>query len=157
MVFIPFTAVGTASAVLALSKAAWKLGISLSKLDQDPKNVDTTVKDLIGDVKSLSNECDLVYVELEEVISKSEIGSPPTYDVDGKMRIRLATQVEEASQTMQELELFVKGVRGEESCFIGQVQHRWKLDQSRNQIASIRTKVCRHTDNFHTTLLLINT
>ncbi|KAF2178147.1 hypothetical protein K469DRAFT_742257 [Zopfia rhizophila CBS 207.26] len=144
MMVTPFTAVGTASAVLALSKAAWKLGISLSKLDQEAKIVDTTIKNLAGEVKSLGIECDLVYAELEEVVNQSETESPPPYDVDGRMWNCLATQVEETSRTMQELELFVKSVRGEESSFV-------------DQIASIRTKVCRHTDNLRTTLLLINT
>ena len=151
------TAVGTASAVLALSKVAWKLGISLSKLDQDTRIVDTTVKNLAGEVKSLGNECDLVYAELEEVISKSETGSPPPYDVDGRMWNCLATQVEETSRTMQELELFVQSVRGEEFSFIVHAQRQKKLDKSKDQIASIRTKVFRHTDNLRTTLLLINT
>ena len=157
MVFPSLTAVGTASAVLALSKAAWKLGSSLSKLDQDTKIVDTTVKNLAGEVKSLGNECDLVYTELEEVGSKSETGSPLPGDVDGKMWSCLVTQVEETSRTMQELELFIIGVRGAESNFIGQAQRQRKLDNSKDQIACIRTKVCRHTDNLGTTLLLINT
>jgi hypothetical protein len=157
MVVAPFIAVGTASAVLALSKAAWKLGSSLSKLDQDTQIVDTTVKNLAGEVKSLSNECDLIYAELEEVVSKSKTGSPPPYDVDGKMWNCLATQVEETSLTMQELELFVKSIRGEESSFIGQAQRQRKLDKSMDQITSIRTKVCRHADNLRTTLLLIKT
>jgi hypothetical protein len=157
MVVAPFIAVGTASALLALSKAAWKLGSSLSKLDQGTQIVDTTVKNLAGEVKSLSNECDLIYAELEEVVSKSKTGSPPPYDVDGKMWNCLATQVEETSLTMQELELFVKSIRGEESSFIGQAQRQRKLDKSMDQITSIRTKVCRHANNLRTTLLLIKT
>lgn len=157
MVVTPFTAVGIASAVLALSKAAWKLGSSLSKLDQDTRIVDTTIKNLAGEVKSLGNICDLVYAELEEVVSKSEKGSPPPYDVDGRMRDCLATQVEEISRTMQELEHFVKSFRGEESNFIGHAQRQRNLDKSKDQIASITTEVYRHTDNLHITLLLINT
>ena len=58
---------------------------------------------------------------------------------------------------MHEPELFVKGVRVEESGFIGQAQHQRKLDESRDHIASIRAKVCRQTDDLRTTLLLINT
>lgn len=150
----PFTAAGTASAVLALSKAAWKLGSSLSNLHQDTRIVDTTVRNLAEEVKSLGNECDLVYAELEEVVSRSETRSPLPYDVDGRIWNCLATQVEETSQTIQELELFVKTVRGEKSNFIGQAQRQ---RESKDQIAGIRTKVCRHTDNLRTTLLLINT
>ena len=157
MVVTPFTAVGTASAVLALSKTAWKLGSSLSKLDQDTEIVDTTVKNLAGEVKSLGNECELVYAELEEISRKSETGSPLPYDVDGRMWSCLVTQVEETSRTIQELELFVKSIRGEESNFIDQPQRQRKRDKSKDQIASIRIKVCWHTDNLRTMLLLINT
>ena len=150
------TAVDTISAVLALSKAAWKLGSFLLKLDQDTKLIDTSVKDLAGEVKSLGNECDLVYAELEDVGSKSVIGSPLPNDVDGRMWNCLGTQVEDMNRAMQDLEIFVKTFPGYESTFLGQAQRQKKLDQSRNQIAGMRTMVWRHTDNLRATLLLIN-
>lgn len=156
MVVTPLTAMGTAPTVLALSKAAWKLGISLSKLDQDINTIDTTVKNLAVDVKSLGNECDLVYAELEAVESQSETGSPPPNNIDSRIWNCLGTQVEEISRTMQELELYVINVRGEESGFIGQPQRQRKLDISRDQIAGIRTKVGMHADNLRMTLSLIN-
>jgi prophage DNA circulation protein len=157
MVVTPLTAADIAFAVLALSKSAWKLGISVSNLDQDTRIVDTTVKNLAGEVKSLGNECDLVYAELEEVVSQSETGKVLPYDVNGGMWDCLVTQADEANRTMQELEQFVKMVRGEESILTSQIQRQRRLDQSKNQIASIRTKVCRHTDNLQATLVLINT
>ncbi|KAF2471049.1 uncharacterized protein BDR25DRAFT_393633 [Lindgomyces ingoldianus] len=157
MVDIPSTAADTASAVLALSKAAWKLGSSLSKLDQDTKTADTTIQNLAGEVKLLGNECDLVYAELEEVVIKRETRSPPPDDVDGRIWNCLATHVEETSRTIQELELLVKSIRGKETSFMGQAQRQRKLDKSKAQVASIRTRICRHTDNLHITLLLINT
>ena len=151
------TPVAIASSVLALSKAAWKSGSSLSKLDQDTKIIDTTVKNLAEEVKSLGNICDLLSAELEEVVNKSETGSSALYAIDGRMWDCLASQVDETSQAIQELEQFVKSVRGEESAFIGRAQRQRKLDQSRDQITSIRTTVCKKTDNLSTTLLLINT
>ena len=156
MVVTSFTILGTASAVLALSKAAWKLGSSLLKVDQDTQIVDTTIKNLAGEVKSLGNECDLLYAELEDVVSKSETGSPLPDDINGRMWNCLVMQVEETSRTLQELELFVKSVRGQVSSFVGQAKRQKKLDKSKDQIASIRRKVSMHTDNLRTTLLLIN-
>lgn len=150
----PFTAAGIASGVLALSKAAWKLGSSLSNLHRDTRIVENTARNLAEEIKSLGNECDLAYAELEEIVSKSETGSPPPYDVDGRIWNCLATQVEETSRTIKELELFVISVRGEKFNFIGQAQRQ---RESKDQIAGIRRKVCRHTDNLRTTLLLINT
>lgn len=150
----PFTAAGTASAVLALSKATWKLGSSLSNLHQDTRIVDTTVRNLAEETKSLGNQCDLAYAELEEIVSKSETESPPPYDIDGRIWNCLATQVEETSRTIKELELFVKSIRGEKFNFIDQAQRQ---RESKDQITGIRIKVCRHTDNLRTTLLLINT
>ncbi|KAE8442902.1 hypothetical protein EG329_002574 [Mollisiaceae sp. DMI_Dod_QoI] len=157
MVVTLFTAVGTASDVLELSKVSWKLAISLSQLDQETKAVDSTIKNLADEVKSLSNECDLVYAELEEIVNKSETESLPPFDVDDKTWNCLAMQVEETRRTMQELELFVKSVKGEEPSLIGHAQGQMKLDKREDQITSIRTKVCRHTDNLRTTLLLLNT
>lgn len=157
MVATPTAAVDTASAVLALSKAAWKLGSSLSKIDQETRIVDTTIKNLVAEVKSLSNQCDLVYAELEDTLNKSDIGSSSAYDFDARVWICLATQVEEISRTMQDLELFIKSVRADESDFISQPQRQRKLDMSKGQITSIRKKVSRHTENLRTTLLLVNT
>lgn len=156
MVVTQFTATGTASVVLTLSKAAWRLGAALSKLDQDIKFV-TTVKNLAEEVKSLGNECDLIYAELEAVVSNDEAGRPPLHDVDGRMWDCLATQVDETGRTLQELELFAKTLRGEQSNSISQVQHQQELEKSKDQITTFRTKICRHADNLRTTLLLINT
>ena len=111
----PHTAGRTASITLALSKTAWRLGISLSKLHQDTNNLDTTVENLAGDVKSLSNQCDLVYTKLEDIASKDNTVSPPAYHfVDGRMWNCLAVQVEETSGTIQELDLYMKNVLGED-------------------------------------------
>ncbi|KAF7506791.1 hypothetical protein GJ744_011403 [Endocarpon pusillum] len=157
MAVSPTTAVSTANAVLALSRTAWGLGMSLTKLDQDSRFVDTTIKNLAGEVKTLGNECDLIYAELEEVVIKSETGSASPCDVDCSIWDCLATQVKETSRTMQELKFFLNNIRWEESSFIGQVQRQTKLDKSKDQIATIRTNICGHSDNLHTTLLLINT
>ena len=151
-----FTAMDTASAILALSKAAWRLGLSISKLDQDTKIVDTSLKYLAGDVKSLGNECDLVYAELEEGVRKSEKTSSLPDNVESKIWKCLATQVKETCQTMQELESFVRCFK-EESTFVNQTQRQRKLDENREQITSIRIKIRRHTNNLCTVLLLINT
>lgn len=157
MVFIPATAVDTVTAVLVLSQTAWKLGVFLSKLDKDTSAVDNTVRNLAVDVKSLGNECDLIHAELREVISKSEIGSPQPYDVDGRIWSCLASQVEEASRTMQELELLVRSVRGGDSNPTNQTQRQMKLDASTNQMMNFRIAVHRHFDNLRSTLLLIHT
>jgi hypothetical protein len=157
MVPTPFTAAGTASDILTLSKAAWKLGSSLSKLDQDAGIVEPTVKELAEKARSLSSECDLVHAELEEVANKIETGTPPPYNVDGRIWNCLTVQVEEASRSIQELELLVQDFRVDESGLVGQTQRQRKLDKSKVQIENIGTQVCRHTENFRTTLLLIQT
>jgi hypothetical protein len=156
MVITPFPAGGIAVTVLALSKAAWRLGISLSKLHQDTQIVDNTVKNVAEELKLLGNECDLLYAGLEEVVSKNETGLPPPHDVDSTLWDCLATQVEETSRTVQEMELFVKSIRGEESSFLGQAQRQRRLNRCKDQIESFRTKVSRHTDNLRLMLQLIN-
>lgn len=154
MVFIPSTAVDTVSTVKVLGQTAWNLGISLAKFDKDTRTVDSTVQKLAVDVKSLGNECDLIHAKLRESISKNEIGSPQPYDIDDRIWNCLALQVEETSRTMQELELFVKSVRGED---FSTTNRQKKTDASKGQMTSFRIEVQRHFDNLRSTLLLIHT
>jgi ABC-type transporter Mla subunit MlaD len=142
-----------AASVLALSKTAWRLGITLSKLDYDTKTVNNAIQDLAGDVKSLSNECDVVYAKLEEVLGKSSNESALHHNVDARIGDCLASEVQDASRTIQELELFLSSLRGRKP-FIGQAQ---RLNESKDQVAKFRTEVCGHTDNLRITLVLINT
>jgi hypothetical protein len=156
MVVIPSSAVGTASAVLTLSQAAWKLGSSLSKLDQEAKAVDGVMQNLAESVKTLGHECDLLYAELDEAIKKSEMRSLLPDDVNGRMWQCLGTTVEETTRTMQELQLLVKNVRGGEEDSMGQSPRQWKLHQTKPYIARIKAQICGHSDNLHLIRLLIN-
>lgn len=149
------SAAGTTTAVIALSRSAWKLAIALSKLHQDTKVVDSTVKDLAGAVKSLGVEFDLVYAELEQVISKSTAGSLPRHHVDDRIWTCLAAQMEETSETMHEVELFVNCDSGEESDPVAQARRQRRLGESKDQIKSVEKKVYRHANNLHTTVLLL--
>jgi hypothetical protein len=149
-------AAGLVFAVLGLSKGAWRVGIALSNLDEDVEVVGSTVKNLAGEVKSLGVESDLVYATLEELNRKSEAGLPLAHHIDNRVWDCLVAQVDEGCRTIQELELYVKIVRGEETKFIGQAQRLRKLDKSKDRIANAMTRVARHIENFRFTLLLIN-
>lgn len=151
------TAADTASAVLLLSKAAWKLGISLSKLNRNDKLVNITVKDLAGDVRALSIECDSVFAELEEVVSSGSTRSRSYHDSEEGEWDHLLRQVEETGRTLQELETFVQGARGEESNPHDQAQCQRRLERVVGQITSIKKRVFMHTKNLRTTPWLINT
>jgi hypothetical protein len=157
MVPVPFTAAGTAADMLTLSKAAWKLGGFLAKLDQDAGVIEPTVKALAAEAKSLSTECDLVHSELEEVASKFETGITPPYNVNARIWNCLAAQVEETRRSIQELEQLVQDLRADNSIPVGQAQRQLNVDEDKVRIAEIRTQVCRHTANFQTVLLLIKT
>jgi hypothetical protein len=149
-------AVTTASAVLALSKATWRVGVSLSTLSEDDNSHGFTIKDLATEVKSLGVECDLTYAILDEVEDRSKRASTATHNVGNRLWECLTMQVEESSSTIQELKLFVKILRGEETRFIGQAQRLRKLDKGRDKIVTTRTRVARHVDDFRFTLLLID-
>lgn len=157
MVVTPSLAAQTASAILALSKQAWKLGTSLSKLEKSVKFVGNTVKVLTEDVKTLGVECDLLYAELEEVVNESETNSRRLHEIDERVWMFLEKQVGEIGWTMRELGNFMDGVRGEDSGFYSQAQRQRRLDESRDQVANFRTRICRHTDSFRTILLIIHT
>jgi hypothetical protein len=157
MVVPDFATLDTVPSVLALSKATWKLGIALAALDENIETIGFTVNDLTGEVKSLGNVCDQLYSLLEEVTAKSEASFILPPDLDSRLWNCLATQVDETSHEIQELELFVKIVRGEETRFIGQAQRLKNLDKSKNRLASSRTRIGRHTESLRVTTHLINT
>jgi hypothetical protein len=146
----------TASAILALSKATWRVGLSLSTLSEDVDIIGFTTQDLAAEVKSLGVECDLTYSILDEVKDKAERASAATHSVYHRLWECLAMQTEESSATIQDLDLFVKILRGEETRFIGQAQRLRKLDKGRDKVATTRTRIARHVDGFRFTLLLID-
>lgn len=151
------TAASTTSAVLSLGKQAWKLGIALSKLDQETKDSEITFQSLTDGIKSLGIECDLVYAGLDAILNRSEREPPPLYNIDERSWSCLDSHIEKIKQTFQELEMFVARVRGERSSFYGGVLRQRTLDECKDHIGAFRTKVCRHADNLQTMLLLINT
>ncbi|KAF2120922.1 hypothetical protein BDV96DRAFT_672063 [Lophiotrema nucula] len=155
MAATPSSIVDIATAVLALSKAVWRIGISLSKLHQDTASIDTEIASLAEEVKLLGNECDLVYADLDDMPSKSEAISLPQYGVDNKIWGCLGSQVEESNGTMQDLELLVKSIRAEWGSS-DQFQRQKSLEKTRDQVFGFKTEVCRHADNLRTALLLIN-
>ena len=99
MVFTTSPAAGIASTVLALSKAAWRLGASLSKLDHEYRSPDTILKSLADGIRSLSDECDLLHAELEGIKVNTEVVSFPSHETSHRLWNCLATEVKETSET----------------------------------------------------------
>ena len=152
----PLTAIGTAAAVLDLGKLVWKLGTALVKLYQDTKCIDRTVKELADEVKALGDECDLVYSELEVVISTPSGGEPSPYDVDGRLWGCLHAKVEECKITVDSLGSIVQSVSIRSADFIAQTQRQLKLNHSRDDMARLRERIKSHTDGLRMVLLMVN-
>jgi hypothetical protein len=136
-------AASIAPEVLALSKRAWKLGAALSKLNQYVEVANTTATALTETVKSLGNECDLVYAELESAISGGEAGWPPLHHDDATTWHCLDMHAKETGRTLQDLEAIVR-------------ERPQTLAQRNENAEGIRISLCRHTDNLRTILLLIS-
>lgn len=148
---LPLSAGDIAYAILALIKTTWRLGSSLSRLDQEPNSVDDTVKNLVWEVKSLGNECDLIYSELED----NAIGKHDSSIIDGRIWTSLTTQIEATGHTLQQLDLFVQSIKRDTSAFVSQRQR--SLDNSKEQISDFRTKISKHADYLRLASLLIKT
>ncbi|PVH97451.1 hypothetical protein DM02DRAFT_730542 [Periconia macrospinosa] len=157
MVVTPSLPARIASAILALSKQAWKLGSCLSKLENSSIHIRSAVKALTEDVKTLGAECDLLYAELEEAAKESKINSGRLHDIDERVWIFLQRQVGEIGFTMSELGLFIESVRSENYGFYSQPQNCQRSDEGEEQLASFKRRICRETDNFRTILLIIHT
>ncbi|KAL8991804.1 MAG: hypothetical protein Q9169_007635 [Polycauliona sp. 2 TL-2023] len=130
---------------------------SISKLALVNQTVDSTIKSFAEYIKSLSNTCDVLCADVKEVVKRSETGSPLPLSTDASIWRCLTAQVEEASRTIQEVNLFVKGIKEEKSDYIGQAQCWRILEKTQDQIPKIRTKVSRHEENLNDTLILIST
>lgn len=157
MAITSYTAARTTSAILYLSKRAWRLGIVLSKIDQGTEALDTSAAILTEEVKTLGLECDLVYAELETVTDSDGTNASLLNDIDGRIWRTLETLVQETDLTMKELESFVKRNRGAQPSGFGQPQQQRRFERNKEQISGIRTEVCRHTDCLHAISLLVNT
>lgn len=157
MVVASLTAVSMASAILALSKASWRQGSILSNLDQETSIVNSTVRELAEELKSLGNACDILYADLEELVTRSQTASSLPYDPDGQLWACLATQMEETSQAIQRLEHVLRSFRGNDVNCTSQAQYQRNVDLNQHQTASIRTQICRNTENLQITHLLVKT
>lgn len=149
------TIASAASAVLTLKEAASRLEISISKLDQNNRFVDSTISILTEQVHLLCNSCQNVYAGVDELSKRSE--SPPPFGTNTSIWRCLTAQLKETSHTIRESNLFIQSVGEERLDYIGQAQSWRILEETQNQIPKITAKVRRHEENLNNTLILINT
>jgi hypothetical protein len=157
MAATPYAAARTTSAILSLGKRAWRLGVFLLKIEPATELLDTTIAMLTEEIKTLGLECDLVYSELETVTNTNGATSSLLHDLDDRIWLSLQTIVQETDLTMDRLETFLERNRGLQSGVSSHPQIPKRVEKEKEHIASVRTEVCRHTDNLHAVLLLINT
>jgi hypothetical protein len=138
------------SAVFALSRVTWRIGDFLPALKQNSDIPDSAVGDLIAEVKSFGRRCESAHATLQERVEQKET-THSVHTVDNVLWDCIAVQVDEASRTLQELELFIQDVRGEETRRIA----AGHLDKGK-EMATTRTRVVRHIDDLYFTMLLTN-
>ena len=151
------TAGAISIAILALSKTAWKLGSALSKLSQEHDLSGNNIKDLADGVRSLGNECDNVYAELEELVGSNDSRLPWPDEVDGRIWNCLALQIEESNAIFRELDKAIMILRGRNPDFVGQAHHRRLFDDTYDPVENFRACVLSITRNLHVTFLVIQT
>jgi chitinase len=139
------THAATTSAVFALGKAACRIVDFLPALKEDTDILGFTVDDLTAEIKLLGLGCDSAHATLQGKVEQRET-THLTHAVDNGLWDCLVMQVEEASRTLQELELFIQNVRRE---VVGHV------DKGK-EMATTRTRVIRHIDDLYLTMLLTN-
>ena len=150
------TAADTASAVQALGIAAKRLGDSFYQLDQESDGVFSAIRNLAVEVQSLGEECELINDRLAKVLHKSDRGSTFPSDLNVRIWNSIAAQVQETGQTLQNLELDLRGSQEEPLSASSQAAYPNETNNGQDQITIIRAKVERHGENLRTTLLLIN-
>lgn len=152
----PFTAVGTAAAVLQLAQAAFSLGKAVYQLYTDTKVVDETVKSLIAELNSIGTTCELVHQEIEPILRQPKSGSNSTYDEDGRLWRCIAAEVERVKQTLHDFEGIVERVKEESRLFFTQTTRQVKLNTAKDKMLILRQRIGTHTDCLQTILLTVN-
>ncbi|QDS74801.1 hypothetical protein FKW77_002194 [Venturia effusa] len=143
-------AAGADSDLLALSKAAWKIGFAITALDHET-GVDETLKKLADEARSFSTVCDSVHTELNEVEGKIEAVTPAPYSIGGRIWDCLTIEAQESRQLLNEMELFMQSLRERETSSAG----RPEWHKNKPEVADFVSQVSRRAENFRTTLLLI--
>ncbi|KAH7073058.1 hypothetical protein BKA63DRAFT_56665 [Paraphoma chrysanthemicola] len=143
--------------VFALGKTAWKVGITLSNLDDNIETNGFAVTDLTEDVKSLGNVCDVAYARLEDVRKRNDARSILPAELIHRIWACFAAQVDATSHAIEELNQFVRFVRGENTETIGQAQCTRRLEKSSKQLPDPRTNIGRHAESLSVALQLIIT
>jgi hypothetical protein len=141
------THAATASTLLALSKAVWRVVEALPALKEDFDILGFTVDELAAEIKSFGLQCESAHATLEERDTAQSVPG-----VDKRLWDCLAMQVDEASRTIQVLELFIKNIRREETRCLGTGQ----LEKSKEITATTKARVVRHVDDLTFTMILIN-
>lgn len=151
------TAIATNSAALVLSKTAWTVGLTLSKLARETTCTELCLISLVDDVKVLGNECDRIYVESSELLKHKRSNSNHRIDVDENVWSCLAQQIGELEKLMRQLEKLIGDIDRNNRDLVGQLWEASKAEKYRDHLAYIRTYICKYTVDLHTTLSLMKT
>ncbi|KAF2649635.1 hypothetical protein K491DRAFT_610373 [Lophiostoma macrostomum CBS 122681] len=146
----------TTSAVLMLSKRAWKLAVSFSRLSQDEKSFNQPVRLLTEDVKSLVIEADLIYAELDAPAIQNKELQAPRYNLDDWIWECLDTQMEEIGHTMHHLQFCIDDTKNEANELSSQAQRPRNIEGNEIFLTEMGSKVRMHAVNLKLTLLLID-
>lgn len=145
------TATSIATSVLTSSNAASKLGLAISKLDQEIKLAHLALNELAEEVRFLSNQCDLLHAELQKAAATDTTEPSPPSDIVARTWICFAAQVEEIHGTIHEGERLIETFKEN---YPGSPKYRWDPSQSKDQIVTITSHVCRHTNSLRTSVLI---
>jgi hypothetical protein len=154
----PFTAIGTAAAILDLRKAAYKSAEYAIRLYKQSKAIDETYNNLATESQALGRSCELVHDELSPVIKhqgSSQIGKP-YYDGDGSLWRCIQMEVRNCRETLQELDVVLDEVGCSGKGVLQQASRQVRLDRRDERVKAARTRLQTHTQALHTVLLVVN-
>jgi len=133
----PVTILKTTSAVLDLSKAAWKLENELYRLYKDTQHVDETVRTLEAEIKALANACDLICVQMQPFLGSTVVPSKRQHDQDGRLWQCLSRQVDECNDTLSDLQRVLDSVAEEGTNVFAQMKRQIRLNTNKDNIERI--------------------
>lgn len=150
------TAIGTAANLLALSKTAQRLEISLTNLELDASLADPFVRSLVEGIRSLGAACAKLYNKLDTLDDTYATVVPTSCARNDEIWDCLAVQARDVESTIQELGTVVEDLGEQNTDLVVWTQRLPGFVRCMARFEVVKNKIIRHNTVLIMTLLLIN-
>ena len=155
----PVTIIAAIAQSASAAKVAWDFGEAVYHFLQNTQRADKTAEDLAASVKAFGDTCDLVGTSLkslEEAYQRygGSLESLRTSD-DELLWRGVCARLEECQSIVKELSGVIPAVPKQQPAYMAQAWRQFKLNLQMERIASVESRLSRHTSTLMLSLQAI--